>query len=529
MGSKILAAFMAKREAERVLQGVQGARGAALPSRTHVPRPFKAAGMDRLTASWLASRKSINDELLSDLDALRGRAREVAKNNGYGRKFLKMVARNVVGPKGFTLYSRIQEQPNQPDSAANAAVELAFFNWAKRGSAEITGRMSFADLCRTTIRGIARDGEALVCMVRGADARNPEGFALQLIDVARLDTQRNVKAAAGRNAVIMGVEIDAYQRPVGYWIKEHPEGGSSAAIRYPAESILHLYVQDEPEQVRGIPWMHAAMLDTHDLGEFNRSALLAARKGADTLGFIVAPNGDVSSLADDEDADGIPMQISAPGTYDVLPEGYDIRTPDAQYPHAAYDPFTKAILRRISSGLDVSYNSLANDLEGVNFSSIRAGVLEERDEWTQIQNWLIDALLEPVFAEWYARAMTAGVIVLPNGSPLPLAKADKFSVHEWQGRRWQWVDPMKDIEAARKAIQTGVASPQMIAAQNGVDTEDVLNAIAAFEAMQKRLGVRAVSLGEAAKVAAAGAAKPAEEPDQPGDQEDAKPVKSGED
>ena len=47
--------------------------------------------------------------------------------------------------------------------------------------------------------------------------------------------------------------------------------------------------------------------------------------------------------------------------------------------------------------------------------------------------------------------------------------------------------------------------------------------------MQKRLGVRAVSLGEAAKVAAAGAAKPAEEPDQPGDQEDAKPVKSGED
>lgn len=497
-GSRILAEFMAQREAERAMMQ---ARGVSLPSRTHMPRPFQAAAHDRLTASWFASRQSINDELLGDLDALRSRARQVAKNNGYGRKFLKMVARNVVGPKGFVLQARIQESPDQPDSAANAAVELAFFNWAQRGSAEITGRMSFNDLCRAVIRAVARDGEALVALVRGSEAGNSEGLALQLIDVARLDTQRNHKPGRGQNAVIMGVEIDSYQRPQAYWIKERPDGGSSAAVRYPAADILHLYVVDEPEQVRGIPWMHAAMLDTHDLGEFNRSALLAARKGADTLGFIVAPNPELLE-GDDEDADGIPLTFSAPGTYEVLPDGYDIRTPDAQYPHAAYDPFTKSILRRIASGLDVSYNSLANDLEGVNFSSIRAGVLEERDEWTQIQNWFIDAFLEPVYREWFARAMTAGAITLDNGTPLPLAKATKFFAHEWQGRRWQWVDPMKDIEAARKAIQTGVASPQMVAAQNGVDAEDVLHAIAAFESMQSRLGVQSVRLVDVGKAAA---------------------------
>ena len=153
-----------------------------------------------------------------------------------------------------------------------------------------------------------------------------------------------------------------------------------------------------------------------------------------------------------------------------------------------------SILRRIASGLDVSYNSLANDLEGVNFSSIRAGVLEERDEWAQLQNWFIDAFLEPVFDEWFPRAMTAGTLLMPNGSPLPVAKAAKFSAHEWQGRRWQWVDPLKDIDAARQAIRTGIASPQMIAAQNGVDVEDVLRGIAAFEAMAKSLGVQAVNL-----------------------------------
>ena len=505
-GSRVLAEFMAQREAQRALQ-----RAATLPSRTHIPRPFQAAGYDRLTASWLASRQSINDELLGDLDALRARAREVAKNNGYGRKFLRMVARNVVGPKGFVLQSRIQDDAGTPDSLANTAVERAFFAWARRGSAEITGRMSFSDLCRVIMRGVARDGEALVRMVRGPDARNPEGFALQVIDVARLDTARNRKAAAGQHAVIMGVEVDTYQRPVAYWIKERPDEGSSAAIRYPAHDMLHLYVMDEPEQVRGIPWMHAAMIDTHDLGEFNRSALLAARKGADTLGFIVSPTGDTQQMGDFEDQESEPIRESVPGTSEFLPEGWDIRTPDAQYPHAAYDPFTKSILRRIASGLDVSYNSLANDLEGVNFSSIRAGVLEERDEWTLIQNWLIDATLEPIFEEWFARAMTGGVIVLPNGSPLPIAKAEKFRAHEWQGRRWSWVDPLKDIEASRKAIQTGVASPQMIAAQNGVDAEDVLEAIAAFEAMQARLNVQSVQLTDTPRASATPAAPAADE------------------
>jgi hypothetical protein len=70
---------------------------------------------------------------------------------------------------------------------------------------------------------------------------------------------------------------------------------------------------------------------------------------------------------------------------------------------------------------------------------------------------------------------------MPNGSALPVSKAEKFSAHQWQGRRWAWVDPLKDIEAARLAIKTGIASPQMIAAQNGIDIDDILQQIATFE------------------------------------------------
>lgn len=507
-GSPILNQFKAEREAARAMQA---ARGQPLPTRG-ARGPFTAANSDRLTASWLSGARAINDELRADLDALRTRSRDLGKNNDYARKFLRMVSRNVVGPVGFTLQARVEDAPNKPDSLANSAIELAFFKWAKRGNAEITGRMSFADACRTTAIAVARDGEALVRMIRGKKAGNAANFALQLLDVARLDTQRNQAPATGQNAIVMGVEIDEFSRPMGYWIKDRADGSSTSSKRFAADEILHIFLPENAEQVRGIPWMHAAMLAMHDLGEFNRSALLAARKGADTLGFIVSPDGtapDTSGGMEGGDA----IQLSAPGTYDVLPEGYDMKPFDSRYPSDAFDPFTKAILRRIASGLDVAYNGLANDLEGVNYSSIRAGVLEERDQWSTLQNWFIEALLEPLYSEWFAHAMTAGLVALPNGSTLPIIKQEKFSAHEWQGRRWSWVDPMKDIEAARLEIKTGIASPQMVAARNGVDVEDVIASIAAFEAMVKTAGVTLIDFssgGSAPANANAGQDNPSE-------------------
>lgn len=503
-GSAILNRFKAEREAARALGA---ARNRPLPGRGGARGPFIAASTDRFTASWLAGRQSINDALRGDLDLLIARSNDVAKNTGHGRRFLKMVGRNVVGAKGIVLQARVVDGPKQPDALANSAIEGAYVRWGARGSAEITGKMSFIDVCRTAIRSVAANGAALVREVHGPEAGNPEGFALQLIAIQRLDTARNRQPAVGVNAIIMGVEVDDYLRPVAYWIKDRIEGG--VAQRYPAQGMHHIFVCEEAEQVRGIPWMHAALVDLHDLGEFSRSALLAARKGADTLGFIVSPNGSADDLGDEVDADGMPLKITAPGTFDVLPEGYDMRPFESPYPNDTFEPFTKAVIRRIAGAFDVAYSSLANDLTDVNFSSIRAGVLEERDAWMEIQNWFIEAFVEPIYRAWFNKAMLAGAITMPNGSPLPLSKLEKFKAHEWQPRRWNWVDPTKDIAAARDGVRSGVTSPQMIAAQNGVDVEDVLNDIAAFEAMVASKAVKAVTYAEGGAQAKDAEAAPA--------------------
>lgn len=485
-GSRVLTKFKAEQEAKRAQ---------ARPAQ----RGFNAARIDRLTASWLATTASINQELRGDLDRLRARARDLVQNNEYARKFKKLVVTNVVGPSGFTLQARVSDGPNKPDRLANAAIEAAFLAWCKRGVCEISGRMGFTDVCRTLLGGMASDGEYLVRTITGGAAGNDFGFALQLIDIDRLDTNYNIAPASGRNAIIMGVEVDGYQRPVAYHIfSRHPsDSGSNQRTRerIPASEILHDFIVERADQVRGVPWMSAVILTMHHLGEFEASALLAARKGADTLGFFVSPNGEPPAIGDTAGTDDEPISISVPGHYDTLPEGYDFRPYDSRYPDAMLADFTKGFLRRMSSGLNVAYNGLANDLEGVNFSSIRSGVIDERDQWLTIQGWFIESFLIPVFNAWLGAALLNGAIVMPNGSALPAAKRDKFSVHTWQGRRWQWVDPVKDIEAARLAIKTGIASPQMIAAQAGVDVEDVLDAIATFESLLKEKSLTLIDYG----------------------------------
>ena len=185
------------------------------------------------------------------------------------------------------------------------------------------------------------------------------------------------------------------------------------------------------------------------------------------------------------------------GSFDVLPQGYDFKSYNPDYPTNNYEAFFKSCLRGVAVGWGVAYNSLGNDLEGVNFSSIRSGTLEERENWMVLQSWMIETFMRPMFMDWLESALLKGAITMPNGFALPAGKLSKFAEHNWQGRRWQWVDPMKDIEAGRLAVKSGISSPQIIAAQQGVDIDDVIQSIAEFEkkikpenASNKRLQIK---------------------------------------
>lgn len=182
----------------------------------------------------------------------------------------------------------------------------------------------------------------------------------------------------------------------------------------------------------------------------------------------------------------------------MAPEGYEFSAFDPKYPEANYDAFTKACLRGIASGFGVSYNSLASDLEGVSYSSIRQGVLDERDAWKTVQAQVVDGLCRIVFADWLSTALIMGAL-----GPLPASKLSKFHADTWQPRRWQWVDPRNDIEAAKLAVELRVKSRRQIAAEQGDDLDDILLEIEQEEETMRARGLLGDSQGSGGSIGAA--------------------------
>lgn len=177
-------------------------------------------------------QRATNDELRGDLDALAPVPATWAKTTITRASSCAWWPAMWWAPTASPSRPACKTPPGKPDGLANAAIEAGVLSLGA-GSAEITGRMSFADACRVMMIAVARDGEALARIVRGSAAGNAEGFVLQLLDVARIDTQRNQALASGRNAIIMGVEVDAYQRPQAYWLKDRADASTSRCHPHP--------------------------------------------------------------------------------------------------------------------------------------------------------------------------------------------------------------------------------------------------------------------------------------------------------
>ena len=141
------------------------------------------------------------------------------------------------------------------------------------------------------------------------------------------------------------------------------------------------------------------------------------------------------------------------------------------------------MLRGIASGLGVSYTSLSNNLEAVSYSSIRQGLLEERDHWRTIQWWMVDHFCQPVYAAWLRQTLDIGTVNLPSN------KYFKFAMSQWVPRGWQWVDPRNEIEATVTAIQNGLMTNTQALAERGLDIEDVIRERQAEQELLASYGV----------------------------------------
>lgn len=464
----------------------------------HQVRSFHGADLSRLNSDWLATGNSADAEIRGGIKQLRDRCRELERNNDYVRRYFKLVRNNVLGHCGIGLQMKVKERVlkdkkwvERYDTLANSIIEDAWFKWGKKENCTIGANRNWIDLQNLVLRSVARDGAVLIRKHYNVNRDVP--FALEMIEIDQLD--HNYNESGNDYVTKMGIKTARSGEVLSYYIlRDHPGElfqpriGGLWVEEVSSKRIIHLYDPERIGQTTGVPWLVSAMVRLKNLGAYEEAEVVAARIGASKMGFLIPNATATGGYAGPDDGNGNKFMDVEPGSIETLPRGYDFKPFDPTHPSTAFQQFVKATLRGISAGLGVSYVSLANDLESVNYSSIRAGLLEEREEWKTIQSWFIEWFVRPVFEEWLKMAASAGALKNSEGGPtLPASKLDKWNQPEFKARRWDWVDPLADLQAAVLAVEKGFKSRRQIISEGGGDIEDTFQDIAADEQLEEDL------------------------------------------
>lgn len=457
----------------RVVSGVS-APGSSLRRRG----AFAGAGFNRLTLDWvLTPLTSADQEQKGEMRTMRARARELSRNTSVGARFCLVLEQNIVG-SGFRLQAKNYTSEGVLHRRANAAIEREWNEWTRVGNCTLDGRHSLLDVLNLAVRTKAVDGEWLVELVEGAD--NEWGFALNMLDADLLDERLERPRGNGLNEIRQGIEIDAYGRPLAFYIWErHPSDGigNLAATRdrrrVPADRIAHLFSSRRPGQTRGVTAFAPVMLDQRMLAGYYEAELVAARVSSAKMGFIKveAEDGVGDENLTPGNAGALPMDAD-PGSFWRGDPGESLEMFDPQHPVAAFGEFARAILHHLAAGLGISYGTLTGDLSQANYSSMRVGLLAEREYYRREQTYLIEHLLERVYRAWLKSAILFGR--LPE---LTSAESSRWLRVVFQPRGFPWVDPAKELEGAGTELALGITTRTILAAERGRDLEEMFEGL----------------------------------------------------
>ena len=474
------------------------ARGLALAkglSQWQKSRSYAGAANTRTTSDWVTLSTSADAELYTGLRAMRNRCRQLCRDNEHARQALRLIVNNVVG-QGIGLQAEnLMGRGGKLDKRTNDSIESAWQRWGHPSRCHTAGKLSWAAIQRVVISGVAEAGEVLIRMITKpfGDSRVP--FALEIIEADQLVDNWTGRAPNG-NEVRMGVEVDTWMRPVGYWLYPmHPGDNMVQGVpqsndyRFvPAAEIIHVGLFSRPHQTRCPPWFHAAMIKLRHMGGYEEAEIVAARASASIMGFRVKPEvdvpGDDGTDADDVQ-DGERVTDMSPGIIMDLGPGESFTGFNPTRPSSAIDPFMRHMLRSVAAGIGISYESLSRDYSQSNYSSSRLALLDDRDNWRVVQAWLLETLHQQVFDKWLEMAVLSGELQLPRYEQA----RESYQAVRWMPRGWDWVDPLKEVTAAKLSRRAGFQSSQDIISAKGGDFEDVYNQISIENAMAKDLGL----------------------------------------
>jgi lambda family phage portal protein len=461
---------------------------------------LEGAMSKRRLRGWNPPLENINALISSGGPRLLARARELVVTNGYAANACEAFASNLVGD-GIKPSSLIE------DATLRDRVQKLWLAWTDEADAD--GLTDFYGLQAMVAREMFVAGE---CFVRLRPRRAEDGLLvplqMQLLQAEMLPFEKTETAANG-NRIRCGIEFDLIGRRVAYHFRRRHPGDSTDqriavpdTVRVPAEEVLHIYRPIDAGQIRGLPHVAPAMVRLFLLDQYDDAELDRKKTAAMFAGFITKTAPEDPMMGEGEaDLDGAAIASLEPGTMQVLLPGEDVKFSSPADVGGGYEAFQYRTLLAVSASLGLPYHLVTGDVRQANYSSLRAELVEFRRRIGQLQHGVMaHQLCRPIWRRWLEMAVLSGALEANPVAARPV---------QWIPPRWDWVDPLKDIQAQVLAMEAGITSRRKVVEATGYDVEEVdrENAVDAKRAANLGLTYRA-SPGETQGARATPARRP---------------------
>ena len=403
---------------------------------------YEAAENGRRNTYTRGSSTSANTENRAALSILRGRSRDLVRNNPYASKAVSTIVSNVAG-KGIKAIIK---------GTSEKKANILFKEWMK--TCDYDERMDLYGLQGLILRAVAESGEALIVRVQ-----TKTGLKLKVLEGDYIDTSKDgSNSKTSKN--VQGIEFNKQGKRTGYWIYQNHPGDSNNwnandSKLTSANQVIHVYVVDRPGQVRGVPWGVSGMTRLRGIDEFQDARVEQMKVAACFAGFIIE---DENSSAN---GDILPEKLE-PGIFPKLGYGQDIKfnSPPSVIGH---EEFISTELHAVAASWGLSYEALTGDFSKVNFSSGRMGWIEFQRNIDRWQSLIIRAMDQ--VSQWYLLNLDLMNITHKN------------IYFEWTPPRREMIDPNKEIPALIKAVRAGFKPWQEVVRELGYDAETVAERI----------------------------------------------------
>lgn len=305
---------------------------------------------------------------------------------------------------------------------------------------------------------------------------------------------------SGRSDIKQGLEqgcyLDRHGATTGYLFEFKDKMGVKQEVKLPAfdyfgRSVGFQIFDGNAGQLRGMSIFAPCLRVLRDYDQLSNATMMASMLHTILAATIESdyPTSDILEALGGEGDDASPLadylgqKVAWNKTVDInlnqnakiahLMMGEKFNLHSSKYPNANYEPFANMLLREIGRCVGAMFEDVTGDYSKMTQASMKAAISKQWPTIIYRRKNIIGPFCDQYSDAWIEEKIIANDLEVPGGFKAFLANRAAICRRDWRGPGKPVPDELKQAKTHETYRNMGVMSDEEIAAERGVDIDDV--------------------------------------------------------